>query len=50
MARKKKIEFKPIVETLINRTCDLMIAAGFIIMAITMYNLVNTIMQYGMKK
>jgi len=44
---RKKTQPKAIATTVISLACDLMIAAAFVIMSITMYNLVAMMVKYG---
>jgi|LauGreDrversion4_2_1035121.scaffolds.fasta_scaffold07260_21 hypothetical protein len=43
----KKTQSKPVTETVVSICCDLMIAGGFVIMSITLYNLVTLLSKYG---
>lgn len=45
--RKKKTSPTVSTATVISFACDLMIAAAFVIMSITMYNLVTFMIKYG---
>jgi hypothetical protein len=43
----KKTQSKPVAETVVSICCDLMIAGAFVIMSITLYNLVTLMAKYG---
>jgi L-cystine uptake protein TcyP (sodium:dicarboxylate symporter family) len=44
---KKKPQQKSVIETTVSICFDLMMAASFVIISITMYNIVTLMMKYG---